>query len=90
MRPTVNYLGFYIGFSINKPIQYKIAAIFKKTASNAKIQLMSFIGSLNFYSSFIDKLHVNMKALYGLLQDIVFFPYIELWLRCCFIAIKHL
>ena len=34
---------------------------------------MQFLGSVNLYSKFIEKLHINHKALYTLLQDDVKF-----------------
>ena len=30
---------------------------------------MSFIGALNFYTNFIEKLHINLKPFYDLLQE---------------------
>ena len=36
---------------------------------------MQFLGSLNFYSKFIEKLHINLKPLYTLLHDDVKFQW---------------
>ena len=36
---------------------------------------MQFLGSVNFYSNFIEKLHINLKPLYTLLHDDVKFQW---------------
>ena len=36
---------------------------------------MQFLGSVNFYSKFIEKLHINLKPLYTLLHDDVKFQW---------------
>ena len=36
---------------------------------------MQFLGSVNFYSKFIEKLHINLKPLYTLLHDDVNFQW---------------
>ena len=36
---------------------------------------MQFLGSVNFYSKFIEKLHINPKPLYTLLHDDVKFQW---------------
>ena len=36
---------------------------------------MQFLGSVNFYSKFIEKLHINLKSLYTLLHDDVKFQW---------------
>ena len=69
MLVTVIYLGQDIGFNTIEPIDFKIAEIYKIPSSSTKIDLMRFIGSMNFYSEFFGKLRVNMKPLYDLLFD---------------------
>ena len=63
----VKHRGFEIISFINKPIQSKITAIHKTSSPNTKIDLINFIASMKFYSTFNDRPHVNMKPLYGLL-----------------------
>ena len=36
---------------------------------------MQFLGSVNLYSKFIEKLHINLKTLYTLLHDDVKFQW---------------
>ena len=36
---------------------------------------MQFLGSVNFYSKFIEELHINLKPLYTLLHDDVKFQW---------------
>ena len=36
---------------------------------------MQFLGTVNFYSKFIEKLHINLKPLYTLLHDDVKFQW---------------
>ena len=36
---------------------------------------MQFLGSVNFYSKFIEKLHINLKPLYTLLHDDIKFQW---------------
>ena len=52
-----------------KPIHSKIAAIHKIPSPTGKVALMSFIGALNFYTKFIEKLHINLKPFYDLLHE---------------------
>ena len=66
---TVKYLGFEIDFNTYKPNQSKTAATQKILSQTTKIELMKFIGSLSFYSKYMDRLHVNMKPLYDSLHD---------------------
>ena len=47
----------------------KFAAIHKIPSPTGKIALMSFIGALNFYTKFIEKLHINLKPFYDLLHE---------------------
>ena len=62
MLLKVKFLGHEIGYNTIKPIHSKIAAIHK-------VALMSFIGALNFYTKFNDKLHINLKPFYDLLHE---------------------
>ena len=69
MLLTVKCLGHENVSKTIEPNQPKIAAIRKILSPTAKIELMRFIGSTNFHSKFIEKLHVNLKPLYELLHD---------------------
>ena len=68
MHLFVKHLGHEIGFKTIKTIRSKKVANHEKF-STTKIELMSFIGSMKFYSKFFDKLRVNMKTLSDLLHD---------------------
>ena len=63
MLLKVKFLGHEIGYNIIKPIHSKIAAIHKIPSPTGKVALMSFIGALNFYTKFIEKLHINLKTI---------------------------
>ena len=65
----VKFLGHEIGYNTIKPIHSKIAAVHKIPSPTGKVALMSFIGALNFYTKFIEKLHINLKPLYDLLHE---------------------
>ena len=65
----VKYFGHEIGFNTIKPINSRIAVIHKIPSPTTKIELMRFIGSMNFSFIFIDNLLVNMKPLSVLLPD---------------------
>ena len=69
MLLKVKFLGQEIGYNTSKPIHSKIAAIHKIPSPNGKVALMSFIGALNFYTKFIEKLHINLKPFYDLLHE---------------------
>ena len=62
-------LGHEIGYNTIKPIHSKIAAIHKIPSPTGKVALMSFIDALNFYTKFIEKLHINLKLFYNLLHE---------------------
>ena len=64
----IEILGHEVGYNIIKPIHSKIAALHKLPSPTGKVALMSFIGAPNFYTNFIDKLHINLKPIYGLLH----------------------
>ena len=61
MLRKLKFLGHEIGYNAIKPIHPKIAAIHKITSPTGKIALMSFLGALNFYTKFIEKLHININ-----------------------------
>ena len=65
----VKFLGHEIGYNTSKPIHSKIAAIHKIPSPTGKVALMSFIGALNFYTKFMEKLHMNFKPFYDLLHE---------------------
>ena len=66
MLLKVKFLGHEIGYNTIKPIHSKIAAIHKVPSPTGKVALISFIGALNFYTKFIEKLHINhMRTLLG-------------------------
>ena len=66
---TVKHLGHESGFITIKPNQTKVAAIHENHSATTKIELMKFIGSMNFNLKNIDKRHVNLKLLFDLRQD---------------------
>ena len=71
---TVKFFGHEIGgHNTNKPIFSKVDGIQKLKTPTSKTELMRFIGSLNFYSKFINKLHISLKPFYTLLHDDVSF-----------------
>ena len=57
----VNFLGHEIGYNTINPIHSKMAVIHKIRPPTGKVALMSFIGAHNFYTQFIEKLHINLK-----------------------------
>ena len=63
----VKFLGHEFGYNTIKPIHSKLAAIHKIPSPTGKVALMSLIGALNFYTKFLEKLHINLKAFYDLL-----------------------
>ena len=69
MLLKVKFLGHEIGFNTSKPIHSKIAALQKIPSPTGKVALLSFIGALNFYTNFIEKLHINLKPFYDLLHE---------------------
>ena len=75
MLLKVKFLGHEIGNNTNKPISSKIEAIKKISSTKEKKDVMQFLGSVNFYSKFIEKLHINLKPLYTLLHDDVKFQW---------------
>ena len=69
MHLKVNFFGHELGYNTIKPIHSKTAAIHKIPSPTGKVALMSFIGALNFYTKFIEKLHINRKLFYDLLHE---------------------
>ena len=65
----IKVLGHEIGYNTIKPIHSKIDAIHKLLSPTSKVALMSFIGALNFYTKFIEKLHLNLKHFFDLLHE---------------------
>ena len=65
----VKFLGHEIGNNTIKPIPSKIEAIKKIPSSKDKKDVMQFLGCVNFYSKFIEKLRINLKPVYTLLHD---------------------
>ena len=63
MLLKVKFLGHEIGNNTIKPIPSKIDAIKKIPSAKEKKDVMQFLGSVNFYSKFIEKLHINLKPL---------------------------
>ena len=56
---TVKFLGHEIGNNTIKPISSKVDGIQKLKTPTSKTELMRFIGSMNFYSNVIIKLHIS-------------------------------
>ena len=69
MLLKVKYHGREIGNNTIKPIPSKNEAIEKIPTPKDKKDVMQTLGSVNFYSQFIEKLHINLKPLYTLLHD---------------------
>ena len=61
MLLKVKFFGHEIGYNTIKQTHSKIAAIHEIPSPTGKVALMSFIGALNFYTKFIEKLHINLK-----------------------------
>ena len=70
MHLTVKIFGPGISVNTNEPLPIKILAGHKIPNPTTKIEVMTFIGSLNFYSKFIGIVHANIKLLYDLLNGI--------------------
>ena len=75
MLLKVKFLGHEIGNNTIKPIPSKIEAIKRIPSPKEKKDVMHVLGSVNFYSKFIEKLHINFKPLYTLLHDDVKFQW---------------
>ena len=58
-----------VTIQLNQSIQKLIASMHKIPSPTVKVALMSFIGALNFYTKFIEKLHIDLKPFYDLLHE---------------------
>ena len=58
MLLKVKFLGHENCYNTIKPIHSKVDAIHKVPSPTSKVALMSFIGVLNFFTKFIEKLHI--------------------------------
>ena len=58
-----------LGDNTIKPIHSKIAAIHKIPYPTGKVDLVRFSGALNFYTKFIETLHIDLKPFYDLLNE---------------------
>ena len=63
MLLKVKVLGHEIGNNTIKPIPSKIEAIKRIPSPKEKQDVMQFLGSVNFHSKFIEKLHINLKTI---------------------------
>ena len=75
MLLKVKFLRHEIGNNTIKPIPSKIDAIKKIPSPKEKKDVMQFLGSVNFYSKFVEKLYINLKPLYTLLHDDIKFQW---------------
>ena len=69
MLLKVKFLGHELGCNTTKSIHSKIAAIHKHPSATGKVALMSFLGSLNFYTKFLENIHIDHKPFYDLLHE---------------------
>ena len=65
----VKFLGHEIGYNTIKPIHSKVAALYKLPSPTGKVDLMSFLGALNFHTKLIENLHINLKPVNDLLHE---------------------
>ena len=75
MLQKVKFLGHEIRNNTIKPIHSKIEAIKNIPSPRTKQDVMQFLGTINFYSKYIEKLHINLKPLYNLLHDDIIFQW---------------
>ena len=75
MLLKLKFLGHEIGNNTIRPIPSKSEAIKRIPFSKEKKDVMQFLGSVNFYSKFVEKLHINLKPLYTFLHDDVKFQW---------------
>ena len=71
----VKFLGHEIRKNTIRRIPSKIEAIKKLPSPKEKKDVMQFLGSVIFYSKFVEKLHISLKPLYPLLHDVVKFQW---------------
>ena len=69
MLLEVKFLGVEVGNNTIKPIPSKIEAIKRIPSPKEKKDVMQFLGSVNFFSKFVEKLHIILKPLYTFLHD---------------------
>ena len=69
MLLKVKFLGHQIGYNTIKTIHSKIAAKHKIPSPTGKVPLMSFIGTLNFHTKIIEKLHFKLKPFCDFLHE---------------------
>ena len=89
MLLTIFSLRQVNSFDTIKPIRSKKAAIHIIPTPTTKIQIMRFVGSMNFHWKFIGKPHANMKLLRDLLHDNIKSQW-SVQLEHCFNKLKHL
>ena len=65
----VTNLSLQIGFNTSKSIHSKTTAMHEIRSSTRKIELMRFIGSMNFYSEITDEYRNNLKPMNDLFHD---------------------
>ena len=75
MLLEVKFLGHEKGNNTIKPIPSKIEAIKRIPSPKEKKDVMQFLGSVNLYSKFIEKLHKDLKPIYTSLHDDVKFQW---------------
>ena len=75
MLLKVKFLGHEMGNNTFKPIPSKIEAIKRILSPKEKKDVMQFLGSVNFFSKFIEKLQIDLKPLNTLLHDDVKFQW---------------
>ena len=76
MLQKVKFLGHEIGNNTNKPLHSKIEAIKNIPSPKTKQDVIKLLGTINFCSNFIEKLHIFIKPLYNLLHDDINFQWI--------------
>ena len=72
---TVKFFGHEIGNQTIKPIHSKVDGILEHKFLSSKRELMRFIGSMNFYSKFIQNLLISLKLFYTVFHDDVSFKW---------------
>ena len=74
-RLTVKFFEHEIGNNTIKLTSSKIVGIHKLKTPTSKTELMRFIGSIYFYSKFINKFHISPKPFYTLFQNDISFEW---------------
>ena len=65
----VKFLGHEIGYNKIKPIHSKVDAIQKNPSPTGEVAIIIFIVAPNFYTKFIEKLHIILKPFYDLIHE---------------------